>query len=308
MRQTAYLTHPSFLLHDMGEGHPECPARLYAIDDQLIAQRIAEFLYTVEAPPASTEQLERVHDPDYVRFIFERAPKSGMVHVDHETLMNPHSLDAALRAAGASVAAVDLVLSGKVLNAFCAVRPPGHHAERDRAMGFCLFNNIAVGAAHALTDGGLDRVAVLDFDVHHGNGSEHILQGNDQVLYCSVYQHPFYPPLAPGLPADNIVRCPLPAGSDGDAYRKAILDVWIPRLREFQPQMLLLSAGFDAHYLDPLADMRLTENDFQWITQTLVDFAGEHCGGRLVSTLEGGYDLGALARSACVHIKALMGV
>ncbi len=309
MRQTAYLTHPSCLLHDMGQGHPESPARLQAIDDQLIAQRVADFLCRVDAPAATFEQLERVHNPEYVREIVRHAPQSGTVHLDPETLMNPHSLDAALHAAGASVTAVDLVLSGKIRNAFCAVRPPGHHAERDRAMGFCLFNNIAVAAAHALNDGGLERVAILDFDVHHGNGTEHIFQGNDQVLYCSIYQHPFYPYISPaGLVASNIVRCPLPAGSDGEAYRQAIGEQWLPELRRFAPQMLLVSAGFDAHRMDPLADMRLDDRDFQWITQTLVDYADERCDGRLVSTLEGGYDLVSLARSACVHVKSLMGM
>lgn len=308
MRQTAYLTHPSCLLHDMGRGHPESPARLQAIDDQLIAQRVADFLYKVDAPKALVSQLERVHDADYVAGIIARAPKTGVLEIDPDTLMTPHTLEAALHAAGASIAAVDLVLSGKALNAFCSVRPPGHHAEHDRAMGFCFFNNVAVAAAHALTDGGLDRVAILDFDVHHGNGTEHIFQGNDRVLYCSIFQYPFYPHVAPGSPAPNIVRCPLPAGSDGEAYRQAVETVWLPYMRRFEPQMLLISAGFDAHHMDPLADMRLTEADFQWMTQTLVDYARAHCHDRIVSTLEGGYDLEALARSTCVHIKTLMGM
>ncbi len=230
----------------MGQGHPECPARLQAIDDQLIAQGVVDFLYQVEAAAASSKQLERVHDHDYISALFATSPATGLVQLDDDTLINPHSLDAALHAAGACIGAVDLVLSGRVHNAFCAVRPPGHHAERRRAMGFCLFNNIAVAAAHALTIGTLERVAILDFDVHHGNGTEDIFQGNNQVLYCSIYQHPFYPHAASGSAAANILRCPLPAGSDGRAFQQALNEQWLPALRQFQPQMLLISAGFDA--------------------------------------------------------------
>ncbi|XOV87992.1 MAG: histone deacetylase family protein [Pseudomonadota bacterium] len=306
MRQTAYVTHPTFLLHDMGAGHPERPARLQAIDDQLLSQGIADFLLPVEARPATVQQLERAHDPGYVRALFAASPATGLVELDGDTLMNPHSLDAALHAAGACVGAVELVLGGSVDNAFCAVRPPGHHAERARAMGFCLFNNVAVGAMHALTEGGLARVAILDFDVHHGNGTEDIFAGNSQVLYCSIYQHPFYPHVGPGKPAANIIRCPLPAGSDGLAYRHALEATWLPAMLGFKPQMLFISAGFDAHQRDPLADMLLGEQDFQQMTQVLVDFAADHCDGRIVSTLEGGYDLDALARCACVHLRSLM--
>jgi len=290
----------------MGQDHPESPARLQVIEDQLIAQRLSDFLRKVDAPAATTEQLMRVHDADYVDTIFEHAPQAGTVQLDPETLMNPHSLDAALHAAGAVVAAVEMVLSGEIHNAFCAVRPPGHHAEHHRAKGFCLFNNIAVGAAHALATHGLERVAILDFDVHHGNGTEDIFGGDQRVLYCSSYQHPFYPFPEPGLAAPNIIHCPLDAGSNGEAFRQSVRDQWLPALYHFQPQMLLLSAGFDAHRLDPLAYMRWTEDDYQWITEVLGEYANEHCHGRVVSVLEGGYDLGALARSAVVHIKALM--
>lgn len=308
MPQTAYLSHRSCLLHDMGQGHPESPARIQAIEDQLIAQRLADFLSNVDAPAATTEQLVRVHDPDYVRAIFQRAPETGTIQLDPDTLMNPHSLDAALHAAGAVIAAVDMVLSGEISNAFCAVRPPGHHAERRRATGFCLFNNVAVGAAHALAEGRRERVAILDFDVHHGNGTEDIFAGNRSVLYCSTYQHPFYPFPEPGIAAPNVIHCPLHAGSGGETFRRSVRDSWFPALHGFQPQMLLLSAGFDGHRLDPLADLELAEDDYQWITEALVDYANEHCNGQIVSTLEGGYDLGALGRSAAVHIKALMGV
>ena len=308
MRQTAYVTHRSCLLHDMGQDHPESPARIKAIEDQLIAQRLADFLRKVDAPAATRKQLVRAHDPDYVDTIFQHAPKAGTVQLDPDTLMSPHSLDAALHAAGAVIAATDMVLSGEISNAFCAVRPPGHHAERHRAMGFCLFNNVAVGAAHALTEGGLERVAILDFDVHHGNGTENIFAGNAHVLYCSTYQHPFYPFPEPGLAAPNIIHCPLDAGSDGAVFRQSVRDHWFPALHRFQPQLLLLSAGFDGHRADPLAHMRLTEDDYQWITEALVDYANENCGGRIVSALEGGYDLGALGRCAAVHIKTLMGL
>lgn len=308
MPQTAYVTHPVCLLHDMGQWHPESPARIQAIDDQLIAQRLADFLVRVEAPAATLEQLEEVHDPAYIRSIFDHAPQAGTVQLDHETLMNPHSLDAGLHAAGAAVVAVDMILDGKVANAFCAVRPPGHHAEHDRAMGFCLFNNVAVGAAHALRTGGIERVAILDFDVHHGNGTENIFRNDQRVLYCSIYQYPFYPMTDPAKAAANSVHCPLVAGSDGTAFRHAIESAWLPALTAFQPQFLLLSAGFDGHRLDPLADMRLTEDDFRWVTEMAMKVAHRHCDGRIVSTLEGGYDLGALGRSAAVHIKTLMGM
>ncbi len=308
MHQTAYLTHPSCLLHDMGQYHPESPARIRAIEDQLIAQRLSDFLHKVDAPAATRQQLVRAHQQQYVDEIFALAPQRGNVHLDPDTSMNPHSLDAALHAAGAVIAAVDLVLTGRVRNAFCAVRPPGHHAERARATGFCFFNNVAVGAAHALAEHGLERIAILDFDVHHGNGTEDIFAHNSSVLYCSAYQHPFYPFPEPALAAPNVIHCPLQAGSDGDALRQAVNDAWFPALNDFQPQLLLLSAGFDGHRLDPLADLRWTENDYQWITAQLIGYADEHCAGRIVSALEGGYDLDALARSACIHIKTLMGL
>lgn len=308
MGQTAYVSHRSCLLHDMGQNHPESPARIQAIEDQLIAQRLADFLRRVDAPAATTEQLMRAHDPDYVHAIMQCAPETGTVQLDPDTLMMPHSLDAALHSAGAVVAAIDMVLSGEIGNAFCAVRPPGHHAERKRAMGFCLFNNVAVGAAHALAEHGLERVAILDFDVHHGNGTEDIFAGNESVLYCSTYQHPFYPYPEPGLAAPNVTHCPLAAGSNGEVFRESVRNNWFPALDRFHPQLLLLSAGFDGHLLDPLADMRLTDDDYQWITEALVSYANEHCDGRIVSALEGGYDLGALGRCAAVHIKALMGL
>ncbi len=292
----------------MGQYHPESPARLRAIEDQLIAQRLSDFLYKAEAPAATVQQLARVHQQHYIDTLFELAPQQGIVHLDPDTSMNPHSLDAALHAAGSVIRAVDLVLSGEAGNAFCAVRPPGHHAERARATGFCFFNNVAVGAAHALAEHGLERVAILDFDVHHGNGTENIFAHDPSVLYCSVYQHPFYPFPEPALAAPNIIHCPLQAGSDGEALRQAVTDTWLPAMHDFRPQLLLLSAGFDGHRLDPLADLRWTEDDFQWVTSQLVRYADANCAGQIVSTLEGGYDLDALARSACIHIKTLMGL
>ncbi|UCD67841.1 MAG: histone deacetylase family protein [Betaproteobacteria bacterium] len=290
----------------MGHGHPERPARIRAISDQLISQRLADFLHKIDAPVATTEQFVRVHDRHYIDHIIKSAPRKATVQLDLDTLMNPHSLDAALHAAGALIAGLDSVLSGEVSNAFCAVRPPEHHAEHDRAMGFCLFNNVAVGAAHALSECGLERVAIVDFDVHHGNGTEDIFEGNDQVLFCSTYQYPFYPFSQPSGAATNIIHCPLPAGSDGELFRQAVTNHWLRVLQRFQSQMLLVSAGFDGHRLDPLAQMQLTEADYQWITERIMECANEHCEGCVVSTREGGYDLEALAHSVAIQVRCLM--
>ena len=303
----AYITHPECELHDMGPHHPECPARLQSIHDQLVASGLEWIMPHHEAPEVTREQLERVHDKAYIQSIFDAAPSSGMVHLDADTSMNPHSLPAALRAAGAAVLAVDLVMQGTVEDAFCSVRPPGHHAERDRAMGFCIFNNIAVAAAHALAAYGLERVAIVDFDVHHGNGTEHIFQHDARVLFCSTFQHPFYPNSGSDTRSDHIVNAPLAAGSNGEAFRHSIEQHWPPAIDAFKPQLILCSAGFDAHVEDDMAGLKLTESDYQWVTSQIKTMANKHAEGRIVSTLEGGYALSALGRCVVAHINALLG-
>ncbi len=306
MNSVAYITHPSFLQHEMGKHHPESPARLHAISDQLIAAGIEPFLLHRDAIQATREEIERVHEADYVDEVFEAAPQEGLVWLDGDTAMNPHSLEAALHAAGANVQAVDMVMTGEARRAFCAVRPPGHHAERDRAMGFCIFNNVAVGAAHAISVHGLERVAILDFDVHHGNGTEDIFSGDSRVLLCSTFQHPFYPGTGAGDTAPNIVNCPLPAMTDGADFRATLRAHWLPALEAFEPQLILVSAGFDGHIEDDMAQMRLREPDYEWITLEICDLADRHAEGRVVSTLEGGYNLSALGRSVAAHIRAMM--
>jgi acetoin utilization deacetylase AcuC-like enzyme len=289
----------------MGSHHPECPARLAAIEDHLLATGILEHLVDVDAPPATHEQLLRVHDPDYVDAIEASVPERGLVHLDPDTAMNPHSHRAALRAAGAVVKATDMVMSGEVENAFCNVRPPGHHAERARAMGFCFFNNVAVGAAHALEKHGLERVAIVDFDVHHGNGTEDIFRDEPRVMMVSTFQHPFYPYSGVEGRSERMVNIPLAAYSSGVQFREAVEKFWIPALERFRPQMFFISAGFDAHRDDDMAALNLVESDYAWVTERLVVYSDRFCGGRIVSTLEGGYELGALARSVAVHLRAL---
>lgn len=303
----AYISHHDCALHDMGDGHPECPARLGAINDRLISSGLELALRHFDAPLATRRQLARVHDPDYVAGIFDEAPSQGMVRLDADTVMMPQTLNAALRAAGAGVLAVDLVMSGEVRAAFCGVRPPGHHAERHRAMGFCIFNNVAAAAAHALAEHGLERVAIVDFDVHHGNGTEDIFRSDPRVLFCSTFQHPFYPFSGTDTAAEHVVNLPLQAGSGGEQFRSAVEQRWLPALHAFRPQLLLISAGFDAHAEDEMGNLRLREADYAWVTDQLRDVADEYSGGRIVSLLEGGYALSALGRSVAVHLDALLG-
>ena len=305
---TAFITHADCLKHDMGAHHPERPARLTAIEDQLIASGVGQHLTRYEAPLATDAQLARVHPLDYVRAIRDAAPQSGTVHLDPDTAMNPWTLQAALRAAGAAVLAVDLVLEKKVSSAFCAVRPPGHHACRARPMGFCIFNNVAVAARHALEQHGLERVAIIDFDVHHGNGTEDIFEDDDTVLMASTFQHPFYPYSGTESPARNMVNVPLPAGAGSKEFREAVREAWIPALDDFSPQLLVFSAGFDAHAEDEMAMLRFSDADYAWVTEQLKAVADKHCGGRMVSMLEGGYALSALGRSAVQHIKVMAGL
>ena len=302
---TGLFTHSICAAHEMGSWHPECPARLAAIQDQLIVSGLDPFLEHVDAPPASLEAVARAHSAEYVHSLSARAPKQGYVPLDPDTSMNPATWQAALRAAGAVVEATDRVLAGTLANAFCAVRPPGHHARPGSAMGFCLLNNIAIGALHALEARGLERVAIIDFDVHHGNGTEEIFAGDERVLMASFFQHPFYPYAGTENPAKNMVNVPLPAGTGGEKVLSVVDDVWLPRLEAFRPQLIMISAGFDAHREDDLGQMSLVEADYAHITRRLMDLAGRHSSGRVVSSLEGGYNLSALARSVVAHVRVL---
>jgi acetoin utilization deacetylase AcuC-like enzyme len=304
----AFVTHPDCLKHDMGTHHPERPARLTAIEDQLIASGIGQHLARFDAPLATDEQLARVHPVEYVRAIRQAAPQRGTVHLDPDTAMNPFTLQAALRAAGAAVLGIDLVLSGKFSSSFCSVRPPGHHACRSRSMGFCIFNNVAVAVRHAVHEHGLERVAVIDFDVHHGNGTEDIFEDDEHVLMASIFQHPFYPYSGADDPARNMVNVPLPAGAGSREFREAVTQAWIPALDEFEPELVVFSAGFDAHVEDDMAMLRFTDADYGWVTQQVKAVAERHAQGRMVSMLEGGYALSALGRSAVQHIKVMAGL
>ena len=292
----------------MGAMHPECPQRLPAVQDQLIAVGISDHLVHLEAPLATREQLERVHEAWYIDSVEEQVPHSGIIHLDPDTAMCPDSLKAALRAAGAGVLATDRVIAGEVATAFCNIRPPGHHAERGRAMGFCIFNSVAVAVAHALEHHGLKRVAIVDFDVHHGNGTEEIFQDDERVLMVSTFQHPFYPYSGTEGRSARMVNIPLAAYSGATEFRAAVENHWLPALEDFKPEMLFISAGFDAHREDDLAMMKLVEADYTWVTQQLRQVAERHASGRIVSMLEGGYNLHALGRSAAAHIRVLSGL
>jgi len=305
---TAFISHPDCLKHDMGAGHPEQPARLTAIEDQLIASGIEGYLVRHEAPLATDEQLARVHPIEYVRAIREVAPEEGRVHLDPDTAMNPHSLKASLRAAGAAVLAVDLVFGRKIQNAFCSVRPPGHHACRARPMGFCIFNNVAVAARHAIHAHGVERVAIVDFDVHHGNGTEEIFEGDPRVLMASTFQHPFYPYSGTESPASNMVNVPLAAGAGSKQLHEAVKQHWLPALEEFRPELVLFSAGFDAHAEDDMAMLQFKDADYRWVTEQVKHVADRHAHGRIVSMLEGGYALSALGRSVVQHLRVLAGL
>ncbi len=304
---TLLYSHESCIAHDPGPHHPERPARLRAVLDALDGPAF-EGLERRQAPRAEIAWIERVHDAGYVGRTLSAEPAEGRAHLDPDTVMSPGSAEAALRAAGALCAAIDAVAAGEGKNAFCAVRPPGHHAERDRAMGFCLFNNVAIGARHAQAAHGMGRVAVVDFDVHHGNGTQHMFEADGNLFYASTHQFPHYPGsgAAAEVGVGNIVNAPLEAGAGGVEFRAAMRDRIIPALRDFGPDMLLISAGFDAHADDPLAMLNLVEADYQWATAEIAAVADDCCGGRLVSTLEGGYDLAALGRSAAAHVRALM--
>ncbi|MDX1610318.1 MAG: histone deacetylase family protein [Halofilum sp. (in: g-proteobacteria)] len=302
----AWITHPDCRRHEMGPDHPERPRRLEAIEDQLGASGLDILLRHVEAPAVTREQLLRVHDADYLDRLEAQVPEAGYFAIDDETAMNPYTLAAARRAAGAVIAGVDRVLGGESAAAFCAVRPPGHHAERDRAMGFCFYGNLAVGVAHAIEHHGLERVAVADFDAHHGNGTEHLLQDRAEVLLCSCYQHPLFPHWGPEDANRNAIHVPLAAGAKGTEFRAAIGDHWLPALEAFRPQLLLIGAGFDGHAEDEMSDLLLGDEDYAWVTRQLADVARRHAGGRIVSSLEGGYSLPALGRCVARHVDELL--
>ncbi|SFQ60326.1 Acetoin utilization deacetylase AcuC [Variovorax sp. OK605] len=308
---SAYISHPECARHDMGAGHPECPERIAAVHDRLLVTGLLDCMSIHEAPAATQTQLARAHTLAYVRELSAAAPTEGHRFVDPDTLMNAHTLQAALRAAGAAVMATDLVLAGKAAAAFCNVRPPGHHATRNAAMGFCFFNNVAVGIRHALDVHGLTRVALIDFDVHHGNGSADILRDDARVLMCSIFEKGLYP-FAPFRGEDDrgprMVNVGLATRSGRQAFREAVVHQWLPALDAFAPQLVYVSAGFDGHREDDMGNLGLTESDYAWVTRQVMDVTQRHCDGRVVSCLEGGYALSALARSAAAHVKVLIGV
>ncbi len=306
---TLVLSHPSSLLHDMGDGHPERPDRIRVIQRVLEHERFQQ-LIRERAPAASMEAITRVHPADYVRALEEAVPKEGITQLDQDTILCPGTWEAMIHSAGGACRAVDEVMGGLVSNAFVATRPPGHHAERSTPMGFCFLNNAAIAARHAQAVHGAKRVAIMDFDVHHGNGTQDIFWSDQSVMYLSTHEAPLYP--GTGFANEtgdfnNIVNAPLPAGADGEVFSHAMSTLILPRIDEFAPDLIIISAGFDAHQRDPLAHLNLLETDFGWATKRLMEMANKHCQGRVVSVLEGGYDLDGLARSVAAHVLTLMG-
>jgi acetoin utilization deacetylase AcuC-like enzyme len=302
----AIISHPDCALHNIGDEHPERPERV-----KVIAEAIKRYPFQVPvnfyaAPLATREQLIAVHDKSYVNWIFSIAPKEGMIGIDADTYMNPYTLAAALYAAGSVIEGVDKVITGEEQVAFCNVRPPGHHAEPGKAMGFCLFNNMAIGVKHAISQYGIKRIAIIDFDVHHGNGTQTIFQHDKHVLYCSSFQHPFYPGYDKEMDNEHILSVPLAAETSGEIFRQRVQEVWFDKLAAFQPQLIFFSAGFDSHRNEPLADLNLTETDYVWLTAQIAKIAKVHCGGKMVSVLEGGYNLNVLAQCVPAHINAMV--
>ena len=302
----AYITHNDCQRHEMGAGHPEAPARLAAIHDRLLFRGLLDHMTVCEAPLATEAQLERAHTQAHVQDTLCASPIEGYVHVDPDTHMNPFTAVAALRAAGSAVLATDLVLGGTAPSAFCCVRPPGHHAERGASMGFCFFDNVAVGIRHATDVHGLSRVALIDFDVHHGNGSQDIFKDDPRVLMCSTFESDLYP-FAQDVDGPNMVNVALPPRSGGAAFREAVTTRWLPALHRFAPQLIYISAGFDGHRDDDMGNLGLVEADYAWVTRQILDVAERHCHGRVISCLEGGYNLDALARSVVAHVGELVG-
>jgi len=315
--KTGYFTHPDCRKHEMGPGHPECPERLDAIEDRLLISGVGHALTRIEAPQASIEEMELAHGRMHVAALrglsdtlIEEIEAGGprYAHIDPDTAMNVHSWNAILRGAGAAMAATDAVMAGELENAFCAIRPPGHHACRDKAMGFCFVNNVALAARYAVERHGLKRVAIADFDVHHGNGTEDIVADDPRILMVSIYQHPYYPHGGARPDTDTMVNVPVPAYTKGMAVRELIDMLWLPRLEAHKPEMIFISAGFDAHREDDMGQLGLVESDYAWITERLKDVARRHSKGRIVSCLEGGYSLSALARSVEAHLRVLADV
>ena len=309
---TAFYSPAECRLHDMGQGHPECPQRLDAIADHLKATGLDRALQFHEAPMATMQQIERAHSAAHalhMQDLLQEVQRNGRPRaIDPDTIASPGTWQAVMRAAGAAVAATDEVMAGRASNAFCAVRPPGHHATRDTAMGFCFFNSVAVAARHALEVHGLQRVAIIDFDVHHGNGTEDIIAGDPRIFMASFFQHPLYPYSGDVPRGSNMINVPLAPYSRGPVAREAVEKLWMPKLEEFKPQMIFISAGFDAHREDDLGQLGLVEADYAWITQQIMALAARHAQGRIVSCLEGGYNLGALARSVAAHLRVLADV
>ena len=305
---TAYISHFLCHRHDTGEDHPESALRLSRIEDRLISNGLMDLLRHFEAPAITDEQLLRIHSEGHLAMLEAALPRDGHFRLDADTVISPESLDAARRAAGAAIQGVDVVMDGRADNAFCCVRPPGHHAERAQSMGFCLFNNIAAGAAHALAQHGLERIAIVDFDVHHGNGTEDIFGDDDRVLFCSTFQHPFYPftPLLENT--DHRISVPLDATAGSAEFRAAVTGLWLPALERFRPQMIFVSAGFDAHRDDDMSNVSLEDDDFFWVSRLIVEQAARWASGRIVSTLEGGYEYRSLSRCVELHLRALMGL
>ncbi len=313
MKPTGYFTHDLCRKHDMGPGHPECPRRIDVIEDRLLITGVFDALDRRDSVQASTLEVELAHGRMYVAALRgltaelrEEMAAGGPDHIqlDPDTSMNPYTWDAALKSVGAAIAATDGVISGELANAFCAIRPPGHHACRDKGMGFCFFNNVAIAAKYALERHGLSRVAIIDFDVHHGNGTEDIVAGDDRILMCSFYQHPFYPE-GTAKEGSNLVNVPVPAYTKGMEIREVVDKHWVPRLDDHKPELIFISAGFDAHREDDMGQLGLTEADYVWMTKRLMEVANRHANGRIVSCLEGGYDLDSLARSVEAHVRTL---
>ena len=305
MTKTAFISHPDTLLHVMDGNHPESPARITAIKNAVLASDLKQKLQFYDATKATKLQLERVHSPDYVAHIHNIAPKAGLVRLDGDTAMGPMSLSAALHASGAVILATDLVMAGKVDNAFCCVRPPGHHAGRANSAGFCIFNHVAVGMAHAMAQHKIKRVAIIDFDVHHGDGTEDIFKDNPNVMLCSTFQHPFYPHRGADTRSKNMINVPMKARANGGDFKKVFETQFKPALEAFKPEIIFVSAGFDAHVDDPLADLALIEEDYVWMTEFTKKIAEKYAKKRIISSLEGGYHLPSLAQSAWAHIDTL---
>ena len=304
----ALITHPACAEHDVGFEHPERPERLSAINDRLVSSGLANVLVPMDAEPVSREKLISVHNEDYVQSLYDQSPtqEGTRIELDEDTAMMNKTLKAAEHAAGAGVMAVDQVMGGSHKRAFCAVRPPGHHAETNTQGGFCYFNNIVIAARHAIDQYGLQRVTIVDFDVHHGNGTEEIVAGDERILLCSSFESPLYPFCGENSPHQNVCNIPLEAGMKGPAYQDLVSDIWLPKIDVFAPQLILISAGFDAHAEDDISHINLVERDYRWITVELAKLADKHADGRIVSMLEGGYSLSALGRSVHAHIDALI--